>query len=143
MPAKRLVPSDSILEKWVDEGLTHQQMVDRVMETEHVEVSKSAIAAALSRAGLTNRVRYDKYIPWTPIRPDHARAYPLSMLRFLARRDHKLPLTAEQSDRLDSWLERLDRENAVVDYVYDDPDGFVYRRRKKGDLKNPPIRPII
>lgn len=143
MPAKRLLPSESTLKKWVEEGLSHQDIVDRVLEREHVVVSKSAVAAALSRAGLTRRVRYDKHIPWSPIRADHARAYQLSMLRFLARRDAGLPLTLDQSERLDSWLERMDREDAVVDYVYDSADGFVYRRRKKGDLKNPPIRPIV
>lgn len=140
MPARRLIPSDSILEKWVDEGLSHQQIVDRILETENVVVTKSAVAAALSRAGLTRRVRYDTHIPWSPLRPDHARAYPLAMLRFLARRDAGLPLTADQSDRLDSWLKRLEEENAVVDYVYDSADGFIYRRRKSGDLKYPPIR---
>lgn len=140
MPARRLIPSDSILEKWVDEGLSHQQIVDRILETENVVVTKSAVAAALSRAGLTRRVRYDTHIPWSPLRPDHARAYPLAMLRFLARRDAGLPLTADQSDRLDSWLKRLEEENAVVDYVYDSADGFIYRRRKPGDLKYPPIR---
>ena len=142
MPAKRLIPSDSILEKWLNEGLTHQEMVDRIRETENIVVGKSAVAAALSRAGLTNRIRYETHIPWSPIRSDHGRAYPLTMLRFLARRDAGEQLTAAQADRLDSWLQRLEEENAVVDYVYDDPDGFVYRRRKKGDLKHPPIRPI-
>jgi len=141
MPAKRLLPSDSILERWQEEGLTHQQMVDRVKEQDNVEVSKSAIAAALSRAGLTSRIRYETHVPWSPVRPDHARAYPLSMLRYLARRDAGEKLTSEQNERLDSWLQRLEDNNAVVDYVYDDPDGFVYRTRRKGDLLHPPIRP--
>jgi len=135
------MPSDSILERWVDDGLTHQEMVDRIREQFDTTVSKSAVAAALSRAGLTNRVRYDTHIPWTPIRPDHARSYPLSMLRLMARRDAGLDLTEPQTARLDSWLERLQRENAVVDYQYDHADGFVYRRRKRGDLEHPPIRP--
>ena len=140
MPAKRLMPSDSILEKWVNEGLSHQEIVDRVLETENIVVTKSAVAAALSRAGLTNRVRYDTHIPWTPIRPDHARAYPLAMLRFLARREAGLDLTADQSDRLDSWLARMDKENAVVVYDYDSAEGFTYHRRKPEDPKHPPIR---
>mgnify|MGYP002640913268 CR=1 FL=1 len=140
MSAKRLLPSESTLEKWVDEGLTHQEIVDRVFERENIVVSKSAVAAALSRAGLTNRVRYETHIPWSPIRVDHSRAYPLSMLRFLARRDAGLPLTKDQSERLDSWLKRLEDEDAVVGYVYDDPNGFKYFRRKKSDIKYPPIR---
>lgn len=143
MPPKRLVPSDSILEKWLDEGLSHQDMVDRIRETENIEVGKSAVAAALSRAGLTKRIRYDTHIPWSPIRPDHGRAYPLTMLRFLARRDAGEKLPEAQAERLDSWLERMVDEDVVVDYIYDDPDGFVYRRRKRGDLKHPPIRPIV
>jgi hypothetical protein len=43
--------------------------------------------------------------------------------------------------RLNSWLERLREEDAVVDYDYNSAQGFIYRRRKKGDLDDPPIRP--
>jgi hypothetical protein len=141
MPAKRLLPSDSTLKKWVEEGLSHQDIVDRVLERENVVVSKSGVAAALSRAGLTNRIRYDTHVPWTPIRPDHARAYPLTMLRYLARRDAGEQLLPQTEERLNSWLERLREEDAVVDYDYNSAQGFIYRRRKKGDHRDPPIRP--
>jgi len=44
--------------------------------------------------------------------------------------------------RLNSWLERLREEDAVVDYDYNSAQGFIYRRRKKGDLYDPPVRPL-
>jgi hypothetical protein len=59
--------------------------------------------------------------------------------------DHTNPVRGMQEPikgkRLNSWLERLREEDAVVDYDYNSAQGFIYRRRKKGDLDDPPIRP--
>lgn len=144
MAAPRYLPSDSVLEQWRAEGLTLNQMVERVKrETGHT-VARSTVAAALSRAGLTNRIRYEDQVPWKRIRTDHNHAYPLTMLRHLARRENGLPLTEEQSARLDSWLQRLADEGAVVTYKYDSPDGFYYVPRKPSDgdgvVRRPPRR---
>jgi|LauGreDrversion4_2_1035121.scaffolds.fasta_scaffold240526_1 hypothetical protein len=133
MAAPRLLPSDSTLAKWRAEGLTMKQMAQRIKAETGVDVSVSSIGAALSRAGLTNRVRYDDHIPWNPIKTEHNKSYPLSMLRLLARRDGGMDLSQDQDARLDAWLERMDSEDAVVLYRYDSEDGFYYVKRKPSD----------
>lgn len=141
MAAPRYLPSDSTLRKWrVDEGLTLKQIVERVKETEGYEVSVGSVASALSRAGITSRIRYDDVIPWTPIKVGHNKEYQLVMLRLLARRRNGRKLTADESARLDAWLERLEEEDAVVTYKYDSEYGFYYVKRKPEDPKDIPIR---
>lgn len=132
MGAPRLLPSDSTLEKWQEEGLTHQEMADRVLDWTGVSVSRSSVSAALHRAGLTNRVRYSEVIPWSPIRSDHNHAYALSMLRILARKELGKPVTEDQHDRFESWSKRLDEDNACVAYVYNSDAGFIYVPRRPG-----------
>lgn len=139
MAAPRLLPSDSTLAKWRAEGLTMKQMAQRIKKETGIDVSVSSIGAALSRAGLTNRVRYDDHIPWNPIKTEHNKSYPLSMLRLLARRDNGMNLTEDQDARLDAWLERMETEGAVVTYVYDSEEGFYYVKRKSTDVGH--IRP--
>lgn len=133
MAAPRLLPSDSTLAKWRAQGMTLKQIVARIKEETGVAVSVSSVGAALSRAGLTNRVRYDDHIPWQPIKTEHNKAYPLTMLRLLARRDNGLALTEDQEARLEAWLDRMDEEDAVVIYKYDSEDGFYYVKRKPSD----------
>lgn len=144
MAAHRYLPSDATLLTWRDvEGLTGQQIADRVNETnraqmppgEYRPVSRSAVAVALHRAGETGRSgvrtrdRYDDYLPWTPIRPEDDNHYCRQMLRLAARQDRGLPLRPEQQRRLRYFVEMLRTQNAVIDY---DPDrgGFykVFRR---------------
>jgi hypothetical protein len=131
MAAPRFVPSDSTLAKWRDEGLTAKQIVARIKERDGVEVAVGTIYAALSRAGLTEQIRYDDYIPWQ-VRPDHANAFPLVMLRLAARRADGQTLPAEREAKLDRWIARLEEEDAVVAYVRDSADGFHYVHRRPG-----------
>ena len=131
MAAPRFVPSDSTLAKWRDEGLTAQQIVARIKEREGVEVAVGTVYAALSRAGLSDRIRYQDYIPWR-VRSDHANAFPLIMLRLAARRSAGQVLPAEREAKLDRWIARLEQEDAVVAYVKDSPDGFYYVPRRHG-----------
>lgn len=140
MGAPRKVPSDVILAKWREEGLTLNEIVDRIERQEGVRVARSTVASALSRAGLTDRVRYDRVIPWTPIKVEHNAHYALTMLRLLARRRSGFDLTEDQASRLDSWLVKLKDDKAVVTYVYDSPDGFYYVPREPGDPRDIPIR---
>ena len=111
-----------------------KQMAARIKTETGIDVSVSSIGAALSRAGLTNRVRYDDHIPWNPIKTEHNKSYALSMLRLLARRDGGMDLTDDQEARLDAWLERMESEDAVVTYVYSSEHGFHYVKRKPSDV---------
>lgn len=132
MAPPRFLPSDSTLAQWVEEGLTHKQMAERVKETTGVEVAVGTVSAALSRAGLTDQLRYDEWIPWSPIRIDHANAYPLLMLRYYARRESGIKLTDMQETKLNNWIARMEEENAVVTYVHDSSDGWYYTPRRDG-----------
>lgn len=132
MPRPRFTPSDSTLAKWRDEGLTAQEMVERIKEIDRIDVALGTIYAALSRAGLTTNVRYDEFIPWTPIRTDHANAYPLLMLRLAARRHYGVELTPSQDEKLNRWMARLQAEGVVVHYEHDSYDGWHYVPARPG-----------
>ena len=60
MSRERLIPGDDQLKSMVERGMTHQQIADAVSKETGVSVSRSTVSAALSRAGLTNRIRYDE-----------------------------------------------------------------------------------
>jgi hypothetical protein len=115
-------------------------MVDRIEEQSGVRVARSTVASALSRAGLTERLRYDKVIPWSPMRVEHNAHYALTMLRLLARQRAGHNLSDDQEARLESWLAKLAEDKAVVTYRYESPDGFYYVPRKPGDPRDVPIR---
>lgn len=133
MAAPRLVPSDSMLRRYVERGMTHQQIADLITKETGIPIARSTISAALSRAGLTQRVRYDEVIPWNPIKAIHNRHYALTMLRLEARRLASIPLTEEQEKRLAAWKEKLDSENAVVVYLPNTEDGFFYVKKKPSE----------
>lgn len=133
MAAPRVVPSDAMLQKYVERGLTHQQIADLVTKESGIPVARSTISAALSRAGLTQRVRYDEVIPWKKIKAEHNQHYALTMLRCKARMDAGLEVKDEQIKRLESWLQKLADEDAVVVYLPDTDAGFYYVKRKPSD----------
>jgi len=122
-----------MLQKYVERGLTHQQIADLITKETGVPIARSTVSAALSRAGLTDRVRYDEVIPWKPIKAIHNRHYALAMLRLEARRQGGLTLTEEQAKRLESWKAKLEEENALVVYLPDTEDGFYYVKRKPSE----------
>lgn len=133
MAAPRYLPSDSMLQKYVDRGMTHQEIADLIAKESGVPIARSTVSAALSRAGLTNRVRYDEVIPWKRIKVEHNHHYALTMLRLEARLRNGSKLTEEQAKRLDSWKQRLNDEEAVVIYLENSDDGFYYVKRKPSD----------
>lgn len=133
MAAPRYLPSDSILQRMVERGMTHQQIADAVSKETGVRISRSTVSAALSRAGLTNRVRYTDEIPWPVIKTEHNHHYALTMLRVRARIAAGAKVNDDMQARYESWLEKLDESNAVVAYVYDSPDGFYYVPRERRD----------
>jgi len=126
MPAKRKMPSDSILERWVEEGLNHEQIQERIRREMGEEVALSSVSGHLSRIGLTNRVRYDDFIPWGRISVDHNHAFQLTMLRIGARLEAGKEVRPVDLKRYQNWVAQLKEAGAVVHYEYDSPDGFYY-----------------
>lgn len=127
MARPRKVPDVGQLISWRDIGLTHQQMADRILDEYGVQVSRSSISAALSRAGKSeDKARYTDTIPWR-VRTIHLKEYPARMLRLLGRRRAGGELSENETQRLDSWLKMLADGNAVVGYDPDnDAQGFHY-----------------
>ena len=144
MPRPRILPNERVLVAWRDEGLTQQQMAERVFEqTGHV-VSRSAISVSLSRAGLSEpRASRKKALPWTVRGPRHLKAYPARMLRLLDSQLKAEFLDEEKTARLQSWMAWLYRNNAVVAYDSGSAAGFWYSRAsEERDYEDGlPIRP--
>lgn len=133
MPARRLLPPNSDLERLVRQGYTHQQIVDWWRKESGQEVSRSSVSAALSRAGLSAQAqRYREELPWR-LKAEHLTQYPARMLRLLGRRRQSIELTEEEDGRLDAWLESLEERGLVVAYAPDN-DGLIYvDADEKGD----------
>lgn len=124
----KLLPDTQRLVSLRKRGMTYKQIAQWLLDNEGVEVSPTSIGSALSRAGVSNgRARYAEHLPWT-VHAEHIQHYAARMLRLLGRRDSGLQISEADNARLDSWLERLRDEHAIVAYApeqYPD-DGFVY-----------------
>lgn len=144
MPAVRLLPDNQTLRRWVEEdGLTHQEIADRIEKETGQRVARSTVSAALSRAGLSaKQERYTDEIPWR-VEARHLREYPARMLRLLGRRNRGLSLKEEEDLRLTNWLDMLSEQNAVVAYDPTAVEGFVYTERIDTDPTDLPIRKQI
>lgn len=140
MPARRVLPDNQTLQRWVERGMTHQEIAEEVYRLSGERVSRSTVSAALSRAGLSKQTaRYADELPWR-VKIEHMTAYPARMLRLLGRRRAGLDLTQHEEERLDSWLASLKDKGCVVAYS---PDvGFLYVEADEfGDgAKGIPIR---
>ena len=137
MSARRKLPSESIMAGWVENGMTHEEIAKRISEDIGEPVSRTSVSGALSRAGYTKRLRYDDYIPWTPVSLKHNSAYQLTMLRIGARMhaDHESAgkVTVGEKKRFNKWVKELQDKGLVVHYDYNTPDGFFYVPRRSQD----------
>lgn len=140
MGRKRILPSDTTLQKWVEEGLTHDQIADRIGEREGYRPGRSSVSAALSKAGFTNRVRYDEFIPWSPISIEHNGHKFLQNLRVGARIAAGLNVSKGARQRFENFASNLLSANAIVVYFYDTDKGFyaVHREPDEVGLVRPP-----
>tara|TARA_X000001036_G_scaffold208736_1_gene196268 strand:- start:1568 stop:1984 length:417 start_codon:yes stop_codon:yes gene_type:complete len=135
------MPSDSILEKWVEEGMDHEEIQQKIKIDFHEDVALSSVSGHLSRIGATNRIKYSDWIPWARISLDHNHHYTLNMLRIGARIDRGLQVRGTDKRRFDRWSTELQEKKLVVHYDYDTMEGFFYvKRRPKVDsvyIRNP------
>lgn len=120
MSRPRILPSDRTLEKWIkEEGLTHEQVAQRVFEETGHQVARSTVSVAVARAGLAGtHPRFKDEVPWR-LKGADLKAYPVRMLRLLGHRRAGNDLTGDENKRLDSWLATMRNERAVVAW---DPD---------------------
>lgn len=126
MAAKRILPPGQELLTMVEAGMTHQQIADSVAAQRGRPVSRSAVSAALHRAGAARtNPSYRDMIPWT-VHARHQGAYQIRMLRLLGRRRHGRTMTGEDQARLTSWLEQLERRKLTVAYAPHTAYGLLY-----------------
>ena len=142
MPAPRFLPSDAKLAEMA-KTMTHAEIAEWVHQETGYKVGRSTVSAALSRAGLTERVRYDKALPWPKIKAIHNGHYAAQMLRAGARIEAGQPVNDDLARRYESWVQRLQEEDAVVPYDPETADGFFYVKRRpridKGLIRNPKV----
>ncbi len=116
MAPPRKLPADEVLRAWRDEGLTYRQIHQRLAE-QGIEVSFSSVSVALSRMGSTERVRYDDWLPWSPIRAEHNDAWEATMLRVGARLARGQEVPERHRTSFQHWLAGLREGNQVVAYT--------------------------
>jgi len=113
--------------------MTHQQIADEVYRQTGYRVGRSSVSAALSRAGETTPKPRKATVPWR-VAERHSGRYQLVMLRCLDRRNKGESMPLEYERRLNAWLARMDRDNAVVAYCRSTDEGFFYVPREPGDV---------
>ena len=130
--ASKIVDEQEVL-RWFEEGKPYNWMVDEYLRKYNIETVPSLWGNFRSRRGLPRRIaRDDVLIPWA-VNLEHRQLYPLAMLRLEGRRRDNFELREADSSRLDSWLESLAANSAVVHYDPDTEQGFFYVPREEGD----------
>jgi hypothetical protein len=126
----------------LDAGWTRRQIRDYVYsETGHM-LTLPAITLHAIRLGYgKNKPRYSETIPWR-VKEDHAKTYPIRMLRLLGRRRNGAEMDADEARLLDNWLLRLRRNGLIVAYDPDNDEGVRYidESFRDHDIDSLPIR---
>lgn len=141
MAPPKYTPDRNTFIRWIDEGITHQQMADRVHEITGHKVTRAAISVAISGYELSRKTpRYKREVPWRV--KTHHKSYPVQMLRLLGARNLGKPLGARKERELNNWLMRLYRQDLIVAYDPDSDQGFFYIDAMYRDHQDPtlPIR---
>lgn len=111
--------------------MTQQEIADVLTARTHYPITRSAVSVALSRAGLTNRVRYSTTLPWR-VQARHSDHYDAYMLRLAGRMETGRKLSADEQRRFASWKRRLDEAGCVVHYEPRSEQGFWWVPRRPG-----------
>lgn len=134
MAAPSKVQDFQEVERWMEEGKTYKWMVEQYREKYNIETSISMWAGIRHRQGYARRiVRNDDMIPWE-VKEEHRYAHAINMLRAEARRREGAQLSHHMETMLEGWLRTLRRDDLVVDYQPDTPEGWrLVPRRKEID----------
>lgn len=139
MPTPRLIPDRTELRRLVREGKTHSDIAEIVYERTGQRVTRGAVSAAISRAGLSTPAhRYSDHLPWR-VKIEHSKHYAARMLRLLGRRDNGEELSEGDNARLDAWVAKVEAERVVIAYAPDTEEGFFYVPRPRGHRGSVPI----
>lgn len=128
-------PDKTWLQRHARRGLTQQQMVEAWEEESGVQVSRSAIAMAMSRHGVEAakpRPRYEDTLPWHVL-DEHKYNSQARLLRLEGRRRQGRSLNSKELQWLTTWRRELEAHNAVVIYDPETEDGFHWVQRTEAD----------
>ena len=138
MPAPRQLPDPDEIRRMLERGKTQQQIADEYGTT------KQAVSYHVRGRNLRPAPpRYDAYVPWQ-LRPEHRNSHTIHMLRAYARRTNGLELNPVEAKRLEGFIRRLEKLDAVVDYAPDDYEaGFALVPRRHGVDKGLIYEPLV
>lgn len=126
MGRTKLVPAKDELRKMLSAGMSHGEIAQVVYERTGQRVTPAAVSVARLRYGLPAQApKYVDALPWR-VKVEHNTRYIARMLRAHARRKAGLPLPPETERRLDTWINTLKANNAVVHYQPNTEEGFFY-----------------
>ncbi len=132
-------PDSDDLRRWVSEGKTDQEIGEIVGRLHNQEpASKQAVAYWRRKHGITrhrNRAEtldHSWVRPWR-VRVEHTGDGIEHRLYDFSRRRQGREISPPAERLLDEFLEFLDRQNWVVDYNPDTPDGWLFRERDDQD----------
>lgn len=139
MPGPRLLPDNEVLVRLRHQGWTYDDIA------REYGVGRSAVYLRLRNVdgAVAARPRHANLIPWK-VATKHAHAFPVQMLRLLARRNQGQELPPEKQRMLDKWLKEVREADVVVCYDPEQPPnaaspatgGFFYSRRRESDGKS-------
>ena len=140
MPAPRKLPSNEVLLKLREKGLSYADIASQY------DVTEGAVYWQLRDAGATRqRADHSKYLPWK-VKVEHAHTRPATLLRYLSRREHAEngraePLPEPKERMVTKWLAEVKEAGVVVCYDREMPPnpaspktgGFYYSKRRPED----------
>lgn len=128
-------PGKTELRRYTEKGLTQAQIAEAWESDTGVRISRSTVAMALQRHGLTTqrpRPRYEDMLPWT-VHEDHRMHWDARMLRLEGRRRRGMKMSDAEKRKLDHWKQELAHKNAVVTYDGATLEGFFWTPKKDDD----------
>lgn len=132
MPASKIQNESEVL-RWFEEGRTYDWMVAEYKRKYQLDTTPNMWAAFRRRRGLPRRNMRDlELIPWR-MRDEHMQAYPVIMLRAVARERAGKNLSDRERRRVKTWLADRERDDTVVHYDADTEQGFFYVPRGEDD----------
>lgn len=132
---RQVVPDKNEMEKYVAAGLTQKQIAEDWSKRTNETVSRTAIAMAIQRYGLTSkrsRPRYEDMLPWR-VSEEHQDHRDARLLRLEGRRRRGEPISKENLTWLANWKRALLDMDAVVTYDPQTEEGFFWTNRREGD----------
>lgn len=133
MAPRTRTPGKEWLTDRIAEGRTDREMAELWFQQSGELVTPQAINKKVRTFDLRERVEsYDDLIPWT-VKAEHAGHYLHKLLYAEGHVRRGKPITERWSTSLKNFKDRLQREDAVVAYLPDSPDGFYLVKRRSGD----------